>query len=154
MTEGPIAIQKAREPVRQLSVFLDNRVGALKSLAKMLEDHHIAILGLSLHELTELTLVRLVLSDPDSAGTIFIERGIPHTESDVVIIELAQGAADLTRCLTVLLAAEVNIRVSYPLLCRPNNGPLLALHVDDAEACSSALQGAGIKVLGQAELSR
>jgi hypothetical protein len=68
---------------------------------------------------------------------------VPRTESDVVVIELAQGAADLTRCLTVLLAAEVKIRVSYPLLCRPNNGPLLALHVDDAEACSTALQGAG-----------
>ena len=63
-----------RTPVRQLSVFLDNRVGTFLSLVKLLKENHIELLGVSLLEATEITLLRMVLSDPESAQTVFICR--------------------------------------------------------------------------------
>ena len=51
---------QAKGPVRQLSVFLHNRVGALLSLVKKLNEHAIEVLGLSVQDSVELTLVRLV----------------------------------------------------------------------------------------------
>jgi hypothetical protein len=72
----------------------------------------------------------------------------------VVVVELHDGATNLTSCLSALLAAEVNIRQSYPLLARPNSWPLLALHVDDPEVGAGALNQAGFKVLTQGDLSR
>ena len=68
-------------PVRQLTVFLQNRVGALMSLVKLLGDHHVAVLGLSLQDNTELALVRLIVSAPDDAHLLFIEKGIAHSMS-------------------------------------------------------------------------
>ena len=75
-------------PVRQLTVFLQNRVGALMALVKLLGDHHIAVLGLSLQDSTELAIVRLILSAPDDAQMVFIERGIPHTILPVTVIDV------------------------------------------------------------------
>lgn len=144
----------ARTPVRQLSVFLDNRVGTFLSLVKLLKENHIEVLGVSLLEATEITLLRMVLSDPESAQTVFMERGIPHTEAPLVVVELREGSLDLSHALSVLLAAEINIRFSYPLLTRPGDFPLLALHVDDVEIGGGALSHAGFKVLSQGELSR
>lgn len=143
-----------RTPVQQLSVFLDNRVGTFLSLVKLLKENHIELLGVSLLEATEITLLRMVLSDPESAQTVFMERGIPHTDALLVVVELRDTSHDLSHALSVLLAAEINIRFSYPLLTRPSDYPLLALHVDDVEIGSEALSNAGFKVLSQGELSR
>lgn len=141
-------------PVRQIAVFLQNRVGALKSLVKLLHDHKIEVLGLSMQESTELTLARLVLSDPESAETLFIEKGIAFAASTIVVAELRDSAGMLGECLAALLAAEINIHVCYPLLVRPNSRPLLALYLDEPEMGADALNKAGFKVLMQEELSR
>lgn len=141
-------------PVRQLSVFLHNRVGALMALVKLLNEHKIEVLGLSMQETTELTLARLILSDPESAETLFMERGIPHTDCRVLVVEVREGAHNLSLCLSALLAAEINIQFCYPLLARPGNWPLLVLHVDEIEVGADALHQSGFKLMGQGDLSR
>lgn len=140
--------------IRQLSVFLQNRVGSLMALTKLLHDHFIEVLGLSMQDTTEMTLVRLILSDPDSAGMLFIEKGIPHTDCPIVVVELSESGRRLTECLSTLLAAELNIEFCYPLLVRPGMHPLLALHCDDGEIAANVLHRAGFRVLCQGDLSR
>jgi len=144
----------AGSAIRQLSVFLQNRVGSLMALIKLLHDHHIEVLGLSMQDTTEMTLVRLILSDPESAGMLFIEKGIPHTDCPIVVVELSEAGRRLTECLSTLLSAELNIEFCYPLLVRPGLHPLLALHCDDGEIAAKVLHHAGFRVLTQGDLSR
>lgn len=151
VTEIPIPTST---PVRQLSVFLHNRVGTFMALVKLLNDNGIEVLGLSMQETTELTFARLVLSDPESAETLFIEKGIPHTDCKVMVVEIREGAHNLVLCLSALLAAEINIAFSYPMLTRTGNWPLLVLHVDDHEVGADALNKAGFKLLSQSDISR
>jgi hypothetical protein len=140
--------------IRQLSVFLQNRVGSLMALCKLLKDHRIEVLGLSMQDTTEMTLVRLILSDPESAGMLFIEKGIPHTDCPIVVVELSESGHRLTECLSTLLAAELNIDFCYSLLVRPGLHPLMALHCDDGDIAADVLNRAGFKVLCQGDLSR
>lgn len=148
------ATTQARSPVRQLSVFLHNRVGALLGLVKLLNDHQIEVLGLSLQDSVELTLVRLVVSDPETAECVFAEQGLSCAARTIVVVELREGVHDLGHALSGLLAAEINIHHSYPLLTRPGGKPLLALYLDDAEVGAEALGKIGFKVLSQGDLSR
>lgn len=140
--------------IRQLSVFLQNRVGALMALTKLLHDHSIEILGISMQDTTEMTLVRLILSDPEGAGMLFIERGIPHAECRIIVVELSESRHRLADCLSCLLAAELNIEFCYSLLVRPGGFPLLAIHCDDVDIGSDSLSKAGFRVLVQGDLSR
>jgi hypothetical protein len=135
-------------------VFLANRVGSLMSLVKLLRDNHIEVLGLSVQDSTELTLVRLVVTDPDGAQAVFIEKGIAHTTVDVVAVELDAGGKDLNQCLSVLLAAEVNIHFLYGLLARPGRHAVVVVQCDDWEVCATALHESGFRVLVQEDLSR
>jgi hypothetical protein len=141
-------------PVRQLTVFLQNRVGALMALVKLLGDHQIAVLGLSLQDSTELAIVRLIVSAPEDAQMVFIEKGIPHTILPVTVIELKETETSLPQALSALLGAEINISFSYPLLIRPGQNPVLVLHLDAAEFGAEVLGKAGFKVLKQEDLSR
>lgn len=142
----------AAQALRQISVFLHNRTGSLRALCALLADNHIEILGISMQDTTEMTLVRLILSDPEAASLIFIERGIPHAECAVVIVEVQEEASQLQHTLDSVHRAELNIEFCYHLLARPRGMPLLALHCDDTQRCAQVLAAAGQRVLSQQEL--
>jgi hypothetical protein len=144
----------AGTPVRQLSVFLHNRVGALMSLVKLLSEHHIEVLGLSLQDTTELALVRLVVSDPETTEMLFIEKGIPHVVFRVTVVELRETEHSLIKALSSLLSAEINIDFSYALFVRPAQNPVFVLHLDSPDVGAEVLSSAGFKVLTQEDLSR
>lgn len=140
--------------VRQLSVFLHNRVGTLMALVRLLHENSIDVLSLSVQESTELTIVRLILTDPELAETVFIERGIPHACSEIVVVELPAGNESLRRCLASLLSAEINVRLSYPILVQTGLHPRLALHLEDPDMGTEALEKSGFRTLRQEDLSR
>lgn len=144
----------AGTPVRQLSVFLHNRVGALMALVKLLTEHKIEVLGLSLQDTTELALVRLVPSDPETAEMLFIEKGIPHAVCPVTVVELRDPDHSLVHALSALLSAEINIDFSYALFVRPSQHPVFVLHLDTPDVGAEVLSSAGFKVLMQEDLSR
>lgn len=141
-------------PVRQFSVFLLNRVGALMALVKLLHDNSIEVLGLSVQESTELTVARIVVNDPDSVEPLFMEKGIPYAACVLTVVQLHPLEGTLVQCLATLLEAEINIRFSYPLLVRPNEYPLLALYLDEPDLGTEALSNAGFRVMLQEDLSR
>ena len=141
-------------PVRQISVFLENRVGALLALVKLLGDHQIAVLGLSMQETTELALVRLILSSPEDAQVVCIEKGIAHAVTTVTAVELQETSTSLSQVLATLLSAEVNVAFSYPLLVRPSDRPVLILRLDSPDFAHKVLSKSGFKVLMQEDLSR
>ncbi|MEM9480955.1 MAG: hypothetical protein AAGA58_14970 [Verrucomicrobiota bacterium] len=140
--------------VVQFSVMLDNRAGALRSLEKMLSDRHINVIGLTLSDSFEISLARLIVTDPFGVETLFIERGIAFQTTEVVVVELKGGPNDLGPCLNVLNRAEVNIHSAYPLLVQPEGASALVLCVEDCEFGSRVLSDNGLKVFFQEDLSR
>lgn len=142
------------EPVRQFSVLLQNRAGALAALAKLLRNNAIEIVGISVQDSRDATVARLVVTDPDTTGQIFIEKGIPHTSSVLVVVALRESGPGLLQVLDTLMVAETNIDFAYSLMPSAEGTALLAMHVEDYEFASSVLHKAGFKLLTQDDLSR
>ncbi len=140
--------------VRQFSVFLINRAGALLSVVRLLEDANVLVLGLSLQDSVDVTVARLIVSDPDAVETIFIEKGIPFGVTSLLVVQLRNGAQSLSQCLTAFLQAETNIHFSYPLLAQPGGLPALALHLEDIEFGASVMETEGFRILRQNDISR
>jgi hypothetical protein len=140
--------------VRQYSVFLANRVGALLEVVKMLSEARVVVLALSIQDSSETSIARMVVSDPELLEELFDRHDIAFGACDVVVAELEEGASDLPRLLAALLEAEVNIHFSYTLLVRPRGRPLVAVHTDDLECASAVLEGRSFRLLRQSDLSR
>lgn len=147
--------EKLNSPmVRQFSVFLQNKVGALLEVVRLLGDNEVIVLALSIQDSSEYSIGRMIVSDPDRAGELFAEREIPHSDCQMMVVELDEGPGDMMRVLAALVMAEVNIYFSYPLMIRPRGRAVLALHVDDIDCATSVLLGEGFKLLSQGDLSR
>jgi hypothetical protein len=140
--------------VRQYSVFLANRVGALMEVVKMLNEARVVVLGLSIQDSSETSIARIIVSDPDLLEELFERNDIAYGVCELAVAELEEGASDLPRMLAALLEAEVNIFFSYTLLVRPRGRPLIAIHTDDLECASAVLSGRGFRLLRQTDLSR
>lgn len=141
-------------PVTQFSVMLQNRVGALAALVKMLRGTAIEVLGLSVQDARDATIARIVVSDPETTEQLFLEKGIPHTVCELLVVELKEAGPNLLQCLDHLMVAETNIDFCYPLLSVYQGYSLLAMHVDDLEFAASILNSAGFTLIWQDTLSR
>lgn len=151
----PETTQKFDGPlVRQFSVFLPNKVGAMLDVVKLLNLHHIDVLALSIAESTDSAIARIVVSDPESVEMLFREKGVPFGVCDMVVVEMSEVSGQLAKLLAALLMAEVNVHFTYPLLTRPRGFAAIAMHVDDADCASNVLAGEGFKTLSQTDLSR
>ncbi|MGJ8634218.1 MAG: hypothetical protein ACSHX7_09890 [Luteolibacter sp.] len=141
-------------PVRQFSVMLPNRVGALASLVKLLRASAIEVIGLSVQDSRDATVARLVLSDTDTAESIFCEKGIPHTTCELIVIGLKEAGPGLLQCLDILMTAETNIDFAYALLPGPKGQAMLAMHVEDYDFATSVLNRSGFRMIYEEDLIR
>jgi len=140
--------------VKQFSVFLPNKVGAMLEVVKLLNSQHSHVVAISVSESTDSAIARIIVSDPEGVEQLFRENNVAFGMCEVVVVELREVATQLAKLLASLFMAEVNVHFTYPLLTRPRGLAALALHVDDNECASSVLTGAGFKILSQGEISR
>lgn len=150
----PVAQSLEDSSVKQFSIFLSNKTGALNNVIKLLHDHNILALALNVQVFADTAIVQLVVSDPDRVQEIFAKHEIPCTISAVLVVDLNEGASSLPQVLFALLMAEVNIHGSYPLLTRPRGNTALVIHVEDNECACSVLRSQHFRVLTQNDLSR
>jgi len=148
------AIKAPGSTIKQYSIMLQNRVGALTALLGLLDMHGIFCLGFSMQDCHEATIARLIVSDPERTSEIFLEKGICYTESGVLVAVLRHGPADLKKCLDALYAAEMNVNFLYPLLDFLFTDIQRRQQTDGFNFGRTVLNSSGIKVLFQQDLSR
>jgi hypothetical protein len=142
------------EPVRQFSVMLPNRAGALAAMVKLLRSSSIEVIGLSVQDSRDATVARIVVSDPESTGQLFMEKGIPHTSCELVVVAMRESGPGLLQCLDTLMIAETNIDFAYALMPSPEGNSMLAMHVEDYEFAVAILHQSGFRLMYQDDLSR
>jgi hypothetical protein len=140
--------------VKQFSVFLPNKVGAMLDIVKLLNTNNTHVVALSVSESTDSAIARIVVSDPERVEKLFRQNNVAFGVCEVVVVEMREVATQLVKLLAALFMAEVNVHFTYPLLTRPRGFAALALHVDDTECASSVLLGEGFKILSQSDISR
>jgi len=154
MSEAPLTARGDGPRVKQFSIFLMNKVGALLDVVKLLNEHAVDVLALNVQDSADAAIVRIVVSDPEAVHDLFASNDIPCSTCEMVVSELREGASELGKLLTALLMAEVNIHGCYPLLTRPRGNAALALHVEDNECATAVLRSHGFRLLDQTDISR
>lgn len=149
-TESGAGFEPTR--VRQITVFLDNRVGRLQTLVRAYEEAGGRIVSLSIQNAADTALVRVICSDPDLAREVLGKHGFATAEQDVLIVELPKrNPQPLVSICSALVAAEINIYYAYPLLVSPR-GPALAISVDDLTLAAQLLIKKGFTLIGESDL--
>ncbi len=140
--------------VRQLSVFLQNRVGLLSRVVRQLEEQDVHICAISIVDTADSAIVRMIVDKPAKAREVLEGEGYTVYELDLVAVEVPprETGVGISQVLSSLLRAEVNVHYVYALIIRSNGHPVLAFHVDDREAAVRVLTSRGLTCIGQDEI--
>ena len=98
---------------RQLSIFLENRVGALAELCKLISDCSINLFAICAIDTVEEAVLRIVAED--EAGTLNVLKGAGFhvVETEVLLVELDNVPGATGSMATRLADAGVNIDYIY-----------------------------------------
>jgi hypothetical protein len=138
--------------VRQVSVFLENRLGQLLRLTKLFDHSEVHILAVSVEGSIDCAIVRIIVDDPDTAHDMLREAGFAISETELLVVELPAGKRGMMTVCAALIAAEVNINYTYALLPGGNRGACIAIQVDNPSVAAATLTGRKFRVLDQSQL--
>src|SRR5262245_10770473 len=138
--------------VRQISVFLENRLGQLLRLTKLFEKSEVHILAVSVEGSIDCAIVRLIVDDPDTAHDMLRESGFAISETELLVVELPAGKRGMMTVCAALIAGEVNINYTYALLPGANRGGCIAIQVDNPGVAAAILIEKQFRVLDHSNL--
>lgn len=141
------------ERIVGFSVLLENRVGRLLDLVRTLDAAGIHVLGHSMQNVGEFSVVRFVPDDPEHLRRVLADSGLTFAESALIVVEIS-GPPNLKGVLAAVLQAECNIDYTFPLLTRHSGKFLLALHTEEEEYAAAALNAAGYRVVARGDICR
>ena len=92
--ERPVTKRGRDTPcVRQLSVFVENRVGALASLMGIFEHSEVRTLALTVMQGVDCAIVRFVFSDADMAADVLRQNDYRFSICELVAVEMPSNAS-------------------------------------------------------------
>jgi hypothetical protein len=154
MDYEPLSTAEAHDlpTVRQQSVFIENRVGQLLRLAKLFDQTETRILAVSVVYSVDCAICRMIVDDPDKAFDTLSGARFQVSETELLVVSLPHGKRALLHTWATLLAGEINIFYTYPLLIQPQGCAALAILPDSLEQAVAVLRERGFDVLSQGDL--
>jgi len=138
--------------LKQLSVFLENRPGALSAPCRILADAKINIQTFALADTREFGILRLMVADWAKAKKVLEKNGYVVKVTEVLALEVADKPGALAEILEVLEQAKVNVEYTYAFTMKHQGQGLLVFRFNDPDAAIAALQANKINVVGKGEL--
>jgi hypothetical protein len=138
--------------VKQLSLFLENKPGALSRPIKLLAKAKFNILTLSLADAQQFGILRVIVHDWEKAKALLEKEGFAVKTTDIIAIEVGDKPGGLAEILAIIDKVGVNLEYMYGFTLRQEGKGLLAFRFDDPDRAIAALKGKGISPVHAAEL--
>ena len=140
--------------VKQISVFLENKAGAMLGMTSTLAAHNIDMRALSLAETNDFGIVRLIVDDVYAASTVLKDAGYIHNLTNVVGVSIPDTPGGLNKVLSVFTAEKINVDYMYAFMGGKETAhAYMIFRVNDPIAAAAALNSRGIKLVRQDEMT-
>lgn len=138
--------------IYQISVFLENQVGKLAEVAKILADNDVDIRAISIAETAEYGLARMIVDDAHKASSILLQHGDMISMTPVWAVEVPDRPGGLYELLSLLASAGVNVEYMYSLFAHQEGKAYMVMRIHDEPRFLSTLGDRRIKIMTKAEL--
>ena len=139
---------------KQISIFLENRPGALAELCGILEEGNVNMRAMCLAEAEDFGILRIIVDDPLETVTFLKDHGYISRLTDVLTVEIDDRSGALLATLNALFDAEVNIEYSYAFLSKKSDKAYMVLRVAHPEEAAVKLTGSHVNIVSQEELTK
>jgi hypothetical protein len=138
--------------IEQISVFVENKQGALKDILDVLADAGIDIRAIMIADTTDFGILRMIVPEPDKTLGLLKGKGIAASKTEVTGCKLADEPGALRNVLATLQDANISVEYIYAFVTRRDEDAYVILRVEDNALAQSVLQKAGHGIIDPKEV--
>ncbi len=132
--------------IKQLSIFVENKVGRLQNIVNALGENDVNISALSIADTTDFGILRIIVDNPDKAKLVLKGMGVISKTTDVVAVYIDDRSGGLAAVLNLVSNAGIGIEYMYAFLGRREGKALMVLKADDEEMLEQVLTSHGVEL--------
>ena len=133
--------------LKQISVFVENRHGAIRDITKILYDAGINIRAISVADTQDFGVVRLIVDKRKDALAALRANEVTVKETDVLALASDDEPGSLYKALCVLVDNDILVEYSYGFISPMGDDAIIILKCDDMEKAHDCLEKEGFKLL-------
>ena len=138
--------------VNQISVFVENKSGALAQIASELVSGGVNMRALSIAETQDFGVLRFIADDDRKAAFVLSDAGYVLSVTPVLAVVIPDEPGSLAHTLSILADADIDVEYIYAFLTPQPGTACMIFRVKDNEAAEQVLSAAGIKLATREEL--
>lgn len=133
--------------IRQLSIFAENKKGAMNRITQILFDAGINMNTLITNDSAEFGIIRMLVSDTDAASKALTAVGYMCHSDYVAAAEIGDECGSLNGLLSVISDGNINIDYIYVTYNTLSRQPVAILKTTDLMEVEEFLQARGYRTL-------
>ena len=134
----------------QLSLFVENRPGALSDVCRTLKENNINISTLSLADTQSFGILRLLVRDHDKAQKVLEQAGFVVKTTEVLAIPVANQPGGLAQLLETL--KDCQVEYMYAFASEVHDSAVMVFRFADPDKALEVLKSAHSEIIREAEL--
>ena len=133
--------------IRQLSIFAENKKGAMNRITQILYDAGINMNTLITNDSAEFGIIRMLVSDTERAASVLQEAGYMCHSDFVAAVEIGDECGSLNRLLGAISNGNINLDYLYVTYSTLSRLPVAILRTTDLTEVEEFLQARGYRTL-------
>ena len=138
--------------IKQLSLFVENRPGALSAVCQVLKKHNLSIRTLSLADTRQFGILRLLIKEYETAKKVLEEAGFIVKVTDVLALTVEDRPGGLADILSIIDRHNLSVEYMYAFTFGHDNKAVLVFRFNDPEFAEKELRGEPIELVDFEEL--
>ncbi len=132
--------------IKQLSIFLQNRMGSLSKPLEVLSENDINIRAMCMADTSEFGILRLVVDNPEKGKEVLEENNFLVKLTEIIGVEMNDTPGGLTSVLEVIKENNIDLEYLYAFTHDKADKAILLLHTDDIDNLIDVLNNNNITI--------
>ena len=138
--------------IKQLSIFLQNRMGSLSKPLEVLTVANVNIRAMCMADTSEFGILRLVVDDPVKGKEALEQNNFLVKIIDIIGVEMNDSPGGLTTVLRIIKDNLIDLEYLYAFSHEKEGKAILLLHADDIDRLIEILTANNITIVPAAEV--
>ena len=142
--------------IKQISIFLENKKGALSRMANLLGEEGINLLAMSIADTDEFGIVRIIVPSESVFRALIVlrEEGMTAKISNVVCVRIPHEPLGLAMALDKFAELGISIEYSYSFCSSKSPDAVAIFRIQEDEKILDKLKAVGVDFLTTEEVDK
>jgi len=139
--------------LKQVSIFIENKTGSLRTVCQVLADGGVNLRALSIADTQDFGILRIIVENTEKAVEILKKNGYICKTNTVIAVEIPDRPGAMAEVMSVVSVPGVSIEYAYAFAShKENDSAYMIFRVSGYDKATEVLSAAGIPVLTKEEL--